>query len=489
MAYEYTPEEIAAELQARENQGDSTGGLPPVGNMQSAADLVSGFPERVGSALKGRYEEAKGAVNRYLQGQQTGPETALQVVGKGVAGSAADVMGETVSTAVGAAADMYDPKLRQGFNDLMKNITDSEPARQAIEYYMSLDDRARANIESIFNISAVLAPWKTRMVSKATKTDPMAAAMVIESKPVALKKRMLKRLLSPPRDAATIDFELKNGTKYLDEMVDDIADIKGFSPIKNPTSNMAALTKHFDKLENRLQDELGKFDSEWKMPNAKKAFGQTLSDTIQNSPNMRVKGLEGNAKQNLYASIMRKYDGVAKNLKEQGIDPNSLKGLLATRRAFDKQILKDIEKAVDAGGSAQLAAEKQAIMDMRKALNDVINGFVDQSPNAGESVKDLLKKQSSVLKAEGNYSRKLQLTDQDLQNRNFVSQALQAHPILAYRAMTQSGKAPLYAAVLAAPEALNAGLEGFGAARRVMAQPRVPLVRSGMFYGGEEEQQ
>ena len=484
--YEYTAEELQAELEARANKKEIAPGVQ-AGNVGAASELVSGYPERVWNALTQRWEETKQAAGRYLAGEQSGPETALQIAGKGIAGSVADVVGETVSTGIGAASDMINPNIRKGFNDLMQNVTDSQAAQQALEYYMGLDEKNRANIESVFNISSIMAPWKTKMV----KTAEGAERAALVSKPKALKAQMLERMLHPPRTEANIKAELLNGGVDVKDMVNDIIDIKGFSPLKNPLGNIDALNKHADMLENKLQETLAVFDKSGVMRNARNPFAASVLETIKTSPNVRAMGLKSKQASNIFESIMRKYDGIAKNLKDEGVNPNSLRGLLETRRAFDKHLAKEfaaLERA--GGGTAMLAAEKQVIMDMRKQLNEVVGGFVDQFESADESVKELLKKQRSTIIAKENYAQTVAKAEQDITEKGWFTRAISSHPFLVYRTLQNNAKtSPILAGVLAAPSAINTLGEAYGAGRRALAQPRVPLVRAGMMYGGEDTQQ
>ena len=152
MAYEFTPQEILAEFERRQNEKDQP---DLTSNVESAKELVTGYPERIGNIIESRKEDVVKAIQSRDEGRSSSQEMWLQTIGKGVAGTMMDVAGETIGTAVGTASDLYDPKVRQGFNDLMKGVVESDSAKLAIDMYQSLDENTRKNVESIFNIGNV----------------------------------------------------------------------------------------------------------------------------------------------------------------------------------------------------------------------------------------------------------------------------------------------------------------------------------------------
>jgi len=458
----------------------------PMGNLESAATLVGGMPERIGSAMEARKKEMVDV----MQTPSRFPfERELQMIGKGIAGPMLDIAGETVSTGVGAAADVANPEIRRGFNDLMNGITNSEFAKQAIDFYMALDPQTRRTVESAFNIANVLAPFKLKAKKGAGFSDTLKEGMTVVDRQKDLKRTMLRRMFQSERSKENIAFDLTNGTADLDNMVDNLLDIKGVSPLYVPERNMAALNKHMNTLEARIQGQLGSFDKTGRfVRNVKNSFNDLLADTINTSPTLREQGLKPAVKAEAQRSIMRKVDGIITNLKEAKIEPNSLKGLLELRRRLDKVLSsKDFNKLSDVDKS-KLALEKQIVMDMRGKINDTISGFAEEFAPENETIKTLLKKQSATYGATNNYVTKSARNLANLTEQGAIAKALSNHPILVYRALQNQGASPTVAAILAAPSAINLGGEVFGAARRQLSGARAPLIRGGMFYGQEEEQ-
>tara|TARA_R110000868_G_scaffold222309_4_gene474226 strand:+ start:930 stop:2399 length:1470 start_codon:yes stop_codon:yes gene_type:complete len=485
---EVTREDIQAEIEKRQNIKDQR--IPSSKtNVQSALDLVSGFPERVAENFNTRMGEVDQARENEKAGRISSNEMALQAIGKGAFGTVADVAGETVSTAVGAAADLYNPNLRQGFNDLMKGLVDSDAAKSAIDLYQGFDENTRKNVESIFNIANVMSPFKFKAKSGSGFMDTMREGTKVVDKATDMKRDMLKTLFQPPRSAKNIDFELRNGVQHVDKMVDDLLDVKGVSPLSTPYKNLQALNKHLDSIEARIQGSISTVDKPWSMKNVEKSFGNLVADTLNNAPSMRELGLTEAKKADVYASVMRKFKGITTNMKEDGINPNSLKGLLLSRRKLDK-VLRDADfKKMTENQIGEIALEKQVVMEMRSKINEAVSGLVEQSGSSADNIKDLLKKQSSVFSAYNNLADRAALEAQNISEKGWLTRAFSTHPILVYSAMKHSNMPAAAALVLAAPSAIQLGGKAIGEAGRALAAPRVPLVRSGLFYGSGNDQQ
>lgn len=484
MAYEYTREEILAELERRQNAEQPQ--QPQKSNLQVAGDFFSGLSERLGQALGERKEDINAALRARSEGKISGPEMGLQILGKGVAGSALDVTGEAVGTAVGTLADVVNPRIREGFNDIRKGIMDSDVAKEAISLYQGLDENSRRNIESIFNITNALSPVRIKPRAGLGIGGAIEHGLKVVNKAKDMKRDTLRGLFQAPRTREAIDFELRHGTAQQEAMLNDLMDVKGVSPMYRPEKNLESLGKHMDGLENRIQSALTEFDKTGVMANAKSSFGKMLVDTVQNAPSVRELGLKTAKKQEVIGSIMRKVDGITKNMKETGVNPNSLSGLLQLRRRLDK-VLRDSDfKKLSEGDIADIALEKHIVMQMRGKINDAISGFVEQSGKSNENIKELLRKQSSMYQAQDNLVRKTAMAEQDLTDKHWLMKAISSHPILVYNTMRHSGTSPALAFLMAAPSAINIAGTSIGATRRALSKPQVPVIRSGLFYGGQD---
>tara|TARA_B110000503_G_C7150281_1_gene414875 strand:- start:88 stop:1611 length:1524 start_codon:yes stop_codon:yes gene_type:complete len=493
----YAAEAAAAEQEARfearfaeEKAAESQPIVSPpeVSNLTSAANLVKGFPERLSTIVKTRAADVGQAIKRNDEGGSSSAEMYLQMLGKGGAGTVMDVLGETVSTTIGAVSDLYDPQIRQGFNDLMEGLATSDAAKSAINMYQGMDENTRANVESIFNIGGILSPFKFKAKVGSGLGDTLREGTKVVDKAADMKKNMLRNLFQPERSSSNIDFELRNGTEHIDKMVNDLVSVKGVSPMYTPQRNLEAINKHMSGVEARIQGSISQFDKTGIMGNVEKSFSQLLNDTINNAPSMRELGLPDNKKVNVHSSLMRKFNGIISNMKDEGINPNSLKGLLLARRKLDK-VLRDADfKKMTDGQIGDIALEKHIVMTMRSKINDVVSGFVEQGGASSDNIKELLKKQSSMYSAFNNLAGKTARAEQNIGEKGWLTRAFSSHPLLVYSTMKSQGTPAAAAAMLAAPSAIKLGSEGIAAANRVLAAPRLPVVRSGLFYGADEQQ-
>lgn len=459
----------------------------PMGRVESAANLVAGAPERMATSIG---ERSKEMIDILQTKEFDFPmQRELQMVGKGVAGPVMDIGGEIIDTGVGAAADLLNPEIRQGFNDLMNGVVNSPLAKKAMATYKSFSPNTQRTLDSIFNIANVMSPFKVKPKQGTGLVAAIQEGTEVVPKKTELKKKMLERLFQPERSRANIEKELKYGVEALNEVVNDLTDAKGLSVMYSPERNIKALRGHQDKLEAKIKGQLANFDKTgvW-VRDLRTSFNDLLKDTIQNDPVLRRQGLTSNQISNLQAGIMRKLEGSIKNLKDRKIEPNSLRGLLEIRRELDKSLTDgDFSKMGD-NQKAQLALEKAVLMGMRKPINKTVNDLVKQFDPENVTVQELLKKQSSVYVAEGNYIEKTSGQMADLSGKGAVAKALSSHPLLVYRSLQNAGTSPLLAGVLAAPSAINMLGETYGAGRRQLSRVPVPPIRAGLFYGQEEEQ-
>lgn len=479
---DYTEQEILAELERRQNTAE----LEPKSNIESAKQLVGGFGERIKAIFQEGKQNIGDVVKAASEGEHTVPfETTFQMLGKGVAGPALNLIGETVGTGVGAVSDLINPKIRQGMHDVMRGIVESEPAQQFIQMYQGLDPNTQRNVESTLNIANIISPFKIKAKTGEGIGDAITGGLTVVSKRTALQKDMLKSMFQPIKSKQNLENQLlnKQAIQGVDDMVDDLLDVKGLSPVRSPEANMKFLTTHMDKLEGQILNKITAFDKTGVMRDVTKSFDQLVGDVINNSPSMRELGLEPAKAAALQQSIMRKFKGVVANLKDEGINPNSLKGLLVARRRLDKALREADFKKMKESQIGDVALEKHVVLEMRGKINEAISGFVKQFDNADPTIEKLLKKESSIFKARSNYAERTAHAMQDIGERGALTKALASHPLLVYGALRNSGAAPVLAGVLAVPSALNTASQGIGVARRL---PGAPMGRAGLFYGAEE---
>lgn len=112
----------------------------------------------VSDAYNRRADMAQQAADAYQQGNQTLPETFLQVTGKGVAGLVNDVVGEGLAAGFRALPDVIEQPIREGASSAFNYIADSPVGDLAKSYlarygeFAQENPRAARNIEAIGNI-------------------------------------------------------------------------------------------------------------------------------------------------------------------------------------------------------------------------------------------------------------------------------------------------------------------------------------------------
>lgn len=122
------------------------------------------FTSRVGQDFDKRAAMSQTAADAYQSGQQSLPETALQITGKGVAGMANDVVGEGFKSGLNAL-DSITPNsianpVKQGAKDVFNYVADSpvgDVARSAIQKYGNFaqnNPRAARNIDAVADIGS-----------------------------------------------------------------------------------------------------------------------------------------------------------------------------------------------------------------------------------------------------------------------------------------------------------------------------------------------
>jgi hypothetical protein len=485
---DFTEEEMMADLRAADASGDEELAqhiaslikerraqsvasqvppeAPPKGRLESVRDLWGGYFDRMGNALEKRGDKFSEATQRAVSGDQGTLSTALQYAGN-VAGGIGDVLGETISTTIATGSDLADPEIRQGFNDLLKGAIGSEQAQRAINYYKSLSPETQANIDSMFNIGTIMSPFK------------VAKGGVLLPKGHVKKKEMLKSMFQPERTKQKIAGELKFGTEFTDKMVDDLMEVKGLSRIRTPESNIKVLNNHISKLEGKIQNALGKWEST--NPNVTIRSANSIMnqvDDILKQPKIQNLGFKPEKLESIRDQIERQIKSISNNVE----NPNTLKGLLKIRREFDKTIQDPVFKKTLEGNESALAAIDQVSVELRRRVNQMVSNVVND-----ENILDLLSKQSSAYGAINNYSLR---TGAEMAGENTIGlleRMISQHPMAAYAAARNANAAIPLAAITAAPSALNWGAHLGGETARMLG-PLGTAGRFGAVYGSPEEE-
>ncbi len=129
------------------------------------ADANPGFLDRVGTDFNNRIQMGANAINDYKQGKQTALETGLQATGKGIAGFAGDLAGETAKGLFNTAIPESDPvrKVVGAGLDKVGNYIANSPVGvaggEAINQYKdwaAAHPRASNNIDAVTDIGAAV---------------------------------------------------------------------------------------------------------------------------------------------------------------------------------------------------------------------------------------------------------------------------------------------------------------------------------------------
>lgn len=134
--------------------------------MQSEFEKKKSFAQDVGSSFKKRQDMVTTIRDAYTSGEQSLPETALQMVGKGVAGLVNDVAGSTLAYGASAVTpDFIEEPIKQGIGNAVSYISDSAAGDVLRDYAGSYGDfeknnpRLSRNIDSVVNIGSIAAPF------------------------------------------------------------------------------------------------------------------------------------------------------------------------------------------------------------------------------------------------------------------------------------------------------------------------------------------
>jgi hypothetical protein len=443
------------------------------------------FFDRITKLARNRNEEMQGAIKQFGEGNIGLGSMLLQVVGKGGYGTAADIVGETVATGLSSVTpDAIEEPIKQYAYELFGKAYNSDIGKAIAEEWNKLDPNTQKNIEATGNILSWAAP-KLKAKVPAEKLKGLGNAIE--------KSRISKKLKLPDTPSNRLD-EAKRAFKDpygFDDIVEEVNKVKGVSSNNSTKKNIIVLNKEIDNTDKELFRQLRKRSVDI----ADEAIDQNLDLELANM-------FKRNSFLQSDASIAKAVDDNLSSLQKI-IDkyPKTPQGLIRARREFDKRLSEKIKGAPE----YELIARDAVSKSFRRALNNTV---IEAAPYA--DVKGLLNKQSKLFGGIDNLAQNYALEKPSLTE---LTQLVKQHPIITLGALSGTGagfafaSSPVVLGASGAGALLSAGyratpsaLKGTGAllsaANKVtdVSQlstnlDRLPLLRSTLLYGNEQEQQ
>ena len=209
------------------------------------------FTERVGLDLEKRKQEVTESLEDLLSGKIRSTEAAVQVVGKGFAGSLFDVMGEGVTEGVKAVERMA-PETTESIKEGWRYLSETETGKQIgevleggiTEYrkFKEANPRAAKDIESVLNIGMLIAPVKVKAKIGPTPLGKTAAALEASAGRSARKNKQVfvDELISPEKTKKVLQAETARTTE------------KGVGPFKRSVVELSSHEKAIAKEVNQI---------------------------------------------------------------------------------------------------------------------------------------------------------------------------------------------------------------------------------------------
>jgi len=159
------------------------------------ANPTTGFFSRVGADLGNRFGEVKQTLKDTAEGKINPLSTGLQVVGKGVAGSLNDIIGEGLKSAIDAAPDFVKQPVHNAISSFLsteggKAVVDA--AKQGAEAYASFKQahpEIAKDAESVLNIAQFIPSAKVAEV--AAETGIKGATKAVEAGGNAVRNKAI----------------------------------------------------------------------------------------------------------------------------------------------------------------------------------------------------------------------------------------------------------------------------------------------------------
>tara|TARA_R110000823_G_scaffold253538_1_gene375962 strand:+ start:980 stop:2635 length:1656 start_codon:yes stop_codon:yes gene_type:complete len=444
------------------------------------------YLERISSILSKRGEGSDKIFEMLDKEEMNLGSAAFQTVGKTVAGTGLDVLGETVGTVASAITpDVIEEPFKQGLGFLIEAGNKTDIVQDAKEAYGNLSPEAQGNIDSATNL---LTGWMSKM--------PVGSK--IKNAGTAIRKTRLSDAMKVPETVATKVKDAKNffqtPANHM-KMINVLDEVPGFKGTNKPEKNLILVEKELKATERKVQNLVNKTPVAVSPKEVLELMQNNMDELVEQNIWLTTdKAINAQVQANMKAArrIIAKYS-------EGGL---TTKGLLRARRDIDRLFGK--KKVADGKGNKvnvlQAPVEALSAMDAisqvtRRAANEVI------AAKHPKIYKDLMFKEHQLLNSVDILAAQYGASVNSVQKAiNFAKN----HPIgvgvalngggmilgLATNPIVLGGTAAatsIYAGYRALPSLLTGAGKVLEVADKVGSKvPRVPISRAGLFYGDEE---
>jgi hypothetical protein len=369
------------------------------------------FLQRVGSDLTNRAGEFNTSLQAYGAGQQSAPETALQIFGKAGIGTLGDIAGNALISGARELPESW----QQAGTQIIGDVMGSRPVQSALQAYNQFQQespRAARNVESIANIAGFLGTPAAAVTGKAVEGASSLVGKATTLAKEALKKRKINfvqdLVLEPETPKRLEEMALNSTEKGLlktrvytpsDQetlMVTDVAEL-GVSKGKTNLANLNVIKSAIEKEARGLEKTLEKSTAKILEEDLVNALSKTRNELEENI------FLTGDGKK----SAEKLTNTALQFVMDNGLTPS---GVLKSRKQLDALVKK--QKGGKFFGSETENAIQAAVLSVRRTLNDVVANAVDNV-----DVKRSLSKQSNYLTAMQNIAPKIAKEGKDRLSR------------------------------------------------------------------------
>jgi hypothetical protein len=330
------------------------------------------FTDKVGQAYDNRAGMAQDAVNAYQAGEQSLPETFAQVTGKGVAGFANDVIGESAEKLYDATAA---PLVKEGFQAVGNAVAQSAPGqfiggllqKEAANYkeFAANNPRAARNLEAVGNV--------VELGANVVPVGKVEKGVEKVSDAVGGEKLINKMVPDPAMTAdavkaesnAAYQFATENGANlnktFINSILDDAEKLKPQTEAGRLIAGDKATTKFIEKMQALRDKPLD-------LP-ALQEIDEELGDLIDDHTELGKLKKEGKKLHDLQTMIRNRIEDADDTMIEGGRE--GLSALKEGRRLWSKQAkLRDVEKIITRAEMAQQPANALKTGFKNLYLND-----------------------------------------------------------------------------------------------------------------------